>query len=83
MRAYPLRVGPWNSRVFWQMNVFMLREILYGETYDKSPSLAYTRKSGKKGGKEIYQSVWSENPPNLSLGRLSWAADFEVPPTLT
>ncbi len=45
--------------------------------------LAYTRKSGKKGGKEIYQSAWSENPPNFALGRLSWAADFEVPPTHT
>ena len=63
------------------MNVFMLREILYGETYDKSPSVYL--KIREKGGKEIYQSVWSENPPNLSLGRLSWAADFEVPPTLT
>ena len=40
--------------------------------------LAYTRKSGKKGGKEIYQSAWSGNPPNFALGRLSWAADFEV-----
>ena len=66
-------------RISWQMNVFMLREILYGETYDKSPSV-YS-KIREKGGEEIYQSAWSENPPNLALGRLSWAADFEVPPT--
>ncbi len=25
-------------RISWQMNVFMLREILYEETYNKSPS---------------------------------------------
>ena len=68
-------------RISWQMNVFMLREILYGETYDKSPSV-YS-KIREKGGEEIYQSAWSENPPNLALGRLSWAADFEVPPTHT
>ncbi len=54
----------------------MLREILYGETYDKSPSV-YS-KIREKGGEEIYQSAWSENPPNLALGRLSWATDFEV-----
>jgi len=51
----------------------MLREILYRETHDKSPS-EYTENPGKGGGgKEIHENARSENPPNCALGRLSWA----------
>jgi hypothetical protein len=65
------------------MNVFMLREILYRETYDKSHSV-YTENPGKGGGgKEIHENARPENPPNCALVRLSWAEAFEVPPTHT
>jgi hypothetical protein len=51
----------------------MLREILYRETHDKSPS-EYTENPGKGGGgKEIHENARSENSPNCALGRLSWA----------
>ncbi len=66
------------GKFYWQMNLFMLREILYRETYDKSIS-EYTENPGKWGGrKEIHENARSENPPNCALGRLSWAEDFEV-----
>jgi len=34
------------------MNIFMLREILYGETYDKSPSV-YSKIREKRGGRNL------------------------------
>jgi hypothetical protein len=46
------------------MYVFMLREILYGETYDKSHK-EYTKiRERGGGGVEIHRNAWSENPPN-------------------
>jgi hypothetical protein len=61
----------------------MLWEILYRETYNKSPSI-YTKiweRGG--GGKEIHENARSENPPNCALVRLSWAEEFEIPHTHT
>ncbi len=48
----------YNIHFYWQMNVFMLREILYGETDDKSPN-EYT-KIRESGGEELILSCWNK-----------------------
>jgi hypothetical protein len=68
--------------ISWQMNIFMLREILYEETYDKSPS-DFSKIREKGGGERNLPKRIVRNPPNFALGRLSWAADSEVPPAHT
>jgi hypothetical protein len=49
----------------WQMNLAMLREILYRETYDKSPN-GYAENRGKGGGGlGIHQNRLVKNPPKI------------------
>ena len=54
------------------MNVFMLREILYGETYDKSPSVyskIREKKGGKKSTKAYGQKIRQTSPWGGSVGQ--------------
>ncbi len=59
-------------RFSWQMNVFMLREILYEETYDKSPSdysKIRERGEGRKSTRAYGQKIRQTSPWGGSVGQ--------------
>ncbi len=63
---------------YWQMNVFMLREILYRETYDKSPSV-YTEIRERGEGERNPRKRWVRKSAKLrageaQLGRRFWTS---------
>jgi hypothetical protein len=66
----------------WQMNLFMLREILYGETYDKSPN-GYSKIRERGGGegnlpKSIVRKSAKLRPGEAQLGS-GFRSDWYLP----
>ncbi len=65
----------------WQINLFMLREILYGETYDKSPNgNSKIRERGGEGNlpKRIVRKSAKLRPGEAQLGS-GFRSDWYLP----